>query len=70
MICTAVPDPWVPEIAPDNPALRTYADELAEAALETARQDMPSDVAVHYATIPAGQRPAASSTPRNSTTRP
>ena len=58
VICTAVPDPWVPEITPDNPALRTYADELAEAALETARQDMPSDVAVHYATIPA--RSAAS----------
>lgn len=53
VVCTAIPDPWVPGIAREDPAFRSYADDLADAALGLARRDMPADVPAQFAKIPA-----------------
>jgi nucleotide-binding universal stress UspA family protein len=52
VVCSVLPDPWVPGIGQDA-TFRAYADELGDAALEQARKDMPTDVAVQFTTVTA-----------------
>jgi nucleotide-binding universal stress UspA family protein len=58
VVCTAVPIPWVPGVARDDPKFRTYAQELADNSLAHAREDMPDDVSARFTTIHAKSAPA------------
>jgi len=53
VVCTAIRDPRVPGMFRDDPGFRSYVDELAEAALTQAREDVPKDVKVQFARIDA-----------------
>ena len=53
VVCTAIRDPRVPGMARDDPGFRSYVDELAEAALAQAREDVPKDVGVQFTRIDA-----------------
>ena len=53
VVCTAIRDPRVPGMFRDDPGFRSYVDELAEAALAQAREDVPKDVGVQFTRIDA-----------------
>ncbi|MFW0794865.1 universal stress protein [Gordonia sp. CPCC 205515] len=53
VVCTTIRDPRIPGIAPDHPEVRSYVDELADKALELAREDMPTDIRAHYVRVNA-----------------
>ena len=53
VVCTAIRDPRVPGMDRDDPKFRSYADELADAALVQARKDVPDDVQVQFARVNA-----------------
>lgn len=53
VVCTAIRDPRVPGMVRDDPAFRSYVDELADAALAQAREDVPNDVKVEFVRIDA-----------------
>jgi nucleotide-binding universal stress UspA family protein len=57
VVCTAIRDPRVPGIAREDPAFRSYVDELADAALAQAREDVPKDVPVRFTRIDARSIP-------------
>ena len=58
VVCTTIRDPRVPGVVRDDPEFRSYADELADAALAQAREDMPKDVGVQFARIDAHSIPS------------
>jgi nucleotide-binding universal stress UspA family protein len=58
VVCTALPIPWVPGVARDDPRFRTYAQELADTSLAHAREDMPDDMSARFTTIHAKSSPA------------
>ena len=51
VVCTAIRDPRVPGTVRNNPKFRTYLDDVADAALAQAREDVPGDVRVQFARI-------------------
>jgi len=57
VVCTALPMPWVPGIAREDPGFRTYIEDLAEKALAQASDDMPKDVSVKFTTTHAKSTP-------------
>jgi len=64
VVCTTIRDPRIPGIVREDPEFRSYVDELADAALAQAREDMPTDVTVRYVktdsrSIPTGLIAAA-----------
>ena len=58
VVCSALPMPWVPGIAREDPGFRSYVDELADNALAQAHDDMPSDVQVKFTTVYARSTPS------------
>jgi nucleotide-binding universal stress UspA family protein len=58
VICTVIRDPRVPGVTPDDPDFRSYGDQLAAAALEQARGDMPTDVPAQYTSTDARSIPS------------
>jgi nucleotide-binding universal stress UspA family protein len=58
VVCAIIRDPRVPGIAREDPAFRSYVDELADNALSRAREDMPKDVVVQFARIDARSIPS------------
>ena len=64
VVCTVVPQPWVPSMARVDAEYRAHLDEVAQKALDEARESMPSDLSATYArqharSVPAGLVEAA-----------
>lgn len=53
VVCTVIPSPWISTITGENPEYRSYVDEVADAALQHAREDLPADVSAQFITIEA-----------------
>lgn len=58
VVCTAIRDPRVPGLVREDPAFRSYVDELADKALAQAREDIPTDVSVRFTRIDAHSIPS------------
>jgi nucleotide-binding universal stress UspA family protein len=57
VVCVVIPAPWTPGLSRADQGYRAYIDELVDAAIAQAREDMPADVSAQFTTIQAKSAP-------------